>query len=144
MSRAFFTALFLIAVLWPSRALSTFDGLPLNGTAEAIALGVLVPALWIVSPRFLDVAWVRSAVLLLLIVKIADAALLTQEGLCARFYTTALCTEVLTIPIEEPRGLLRSWDVRAAWRSENPRCTAIVDRPARVAAGVPGLVLEHH
>jgi len=130
MSRAFFTALFLIAVLWPSRALSTFDGLPLNGTAEAIALGVLVPVLWIVTPRFLDVAWVRSAVLLLLVVKIVGAALLTQQGLCARFSTTApYRTEVLTIPIEEPHGFLRSWDVRAAWRSESPHCTAIVDQP---------------
>jgi hypothetical protein len=130
MRRVFFTALFLIAVLWPSRAFSMFDGLPLDGAAEAVGLGVLVPVLWIVSPRFFDAAWVRGAVLLLLVVKIAGAALLTQEGLCARFSTSApYRTQVLTIPIEEPHGVLRSWDVRAAWRSENPRCTAIVDRP---------------
>jgi hypothetical protein len=130
MSRGFFTAVFLIALLWPSRVLTIFDGLPLNGTAEAIALGLMVPVLWIVSPRFLDLAWVRIAVFLLLVVKVAGAAMLTQQGLCARFSTTApYRTQVLTIPIEEPRGFLRSWDVRAAWQSESPRCTAIVDRP---------------
>jgi len=138
MSRAFFTALFLIAVLWPSRALTIFDGLPLTGTAEAIALGVFVPVLLIVSPRFLDLGWVRSGVLLLLVVKIAGTALLTQQGLCARFSTTApYRTQVLTIPIEEPRGFLRSWDVRAGWRSDTPRCTAIVDRPYESLGAFP-------
>jgi hypothetical protein len=40
------TALLAIAVLWPSRALSAFDGMPLSGTAEAVIVGVARPASW--------------------------------------------------------------------------------------------------
>ena len=46
-------------------------------------------------------------------------------------------TEVLTIPIDEPRGVLRSWDLRADWRADAPACTAIVDRPYPEASAFP-------
>src|SRR4029077_4933064 len=46
-------------------------------------------------------------------------------------------TEVLTIPIDEPNGVLRSWDVRAGWRAASPSCTAVIDRPYTVASAFP-------
>ena len=33
------------SVLWPSRVLSPLDGVPLNGRAEAVLLGLALPAL---------------------------------------------------------------------------------------------------
>lgn len=128
----------IAAALWPSRALGPLDGLPLNGTAEAIVLGVCVPILWVMHRRFLDARWARVAVVALLGIKVAGSLLLTQEGLCARFSTAApFRTEVLTIPIEEPNGVLRSWDVRADWRAGDPACTAVIDRPYATLSAFP-------
>lgn len=138
MTCGLWTALLAIAVLWPCRALAMFDGLPLDKPGEAIALGVALPLCWILRRQFLDGRCVRIAVLALLAVKIAGAALLTQQGLCARFSTEApFHANVLTIPIEEPSGALRSWDVRADWRSDSPACTAIVDRPYASVSAFP-------
>ncbi len=128
----------MAAVLWPSHVLSLVDGAPLDGRAEALALGLAVPVLCWLHRRVLERRLARVAIVALLAVKIAGAALLTQQGLCARFSTTApYSTNVLTMPIEEPRGLLRSWDVRAGWRADDPACTAIVDRPYADAASFP-------
>jgi hypothetical protein len=130
LTRALWSAALAVAVLWPGRALSMLDGVPLDGVAEAIAFGVAVPLLWVLHRRYLDASSVRIAIASLLVIKVAGSLLLTQEGLCARFSTAApYRTEVQTIPIDEPRGLLRSWDLRADWRAETPSCTAIVDRP---------------
>ncbi len=104
------------------------DGLPLNGRAEALLLGLVVPALLWFAPRILQRNVIRVAIVALLALKIAGLAL-TPQGLCARFSTTApFVGETHTIPIDEPQGWLRSWDVRANWRDTNPTCTAIVDR----------------
>src|SRR5207249_9285871 len=45
--------------------------------------------------------------------------------------------DVLTIPVDEPRGMLRSWDVRADGRADAPSCTAILDRPYATADAFP-------
>ncbi len=119
----------LVALAWPSRALGLLDGLPLNGRAEALLLGLVVPALLWFAPRILQRNVIRVAIAALLALKIAGLAL-TPQGLCARFSTAApFVGETHTIPIDEPQGWLRSWDVRANWRDTNPNCTAIVDRP---------------
>jgi hypothetical protein len=137
-TRALWSAALVVAMLWPGRALSMLDGLPLDRVGEAIVLGVAVPLLWVLHRRFLDEARVRVAIALLLALKLAGSILLTQEGLCARFSTAApYRTEVQTIPIVEPRGVLRSWDVRADWRAEAPQCTAIVDRPYFASPSFP-------
>ncbi len=126
-----------IALLWPGRVLGTFDGAPLSGAAEAIVIGLVVPALWWFDRRFLATWPARAAVVALLALKISGL-LLTPQGLCARFTTAAPFTgEIATIGIDEPRGILRSWDVRADWRADSPACTAIVDRPYRAAAEFP-------
>ena len=130
MTRALWTVGLAIALLWPGRTLHLFDGLPLDGRAEATMIGVAVPLLWLLAPGFLDGRWVRGAILLLLVLKIAGSLALTQQGLCGRFSTAApFHNRVLTMPIDEPRGVLRSWDVRADWRADAPACTAIIDRP---------------
>jgi hypothetical protein len=117
------------AVLWPSHTLSALHGAPLDTRAGALVLGLAIPVLLWIQRRYLDYTLVRVAVIALAVVKLADVTLLTQQGLCAKSTTGApFSTTVLTIPIDEPAGILRSWDVRADWRSETPACTAIVDR----------------
>ena len=136
------SALTVIAVLWPARALGAIDGLPLNGGFEALLVGLVLPTLWWFDRDVLQRRWFHAIVVALLVVKSAGL-LLTPQGLCARFFTTApLIGETHTIPIEEPGGWLRSWDVRADWRAETPRCTAIVDRPYRSAAEFPAWFLN--
>lgn len=127
-----------VAVLWPSHALSMFDGVPLDGRAEAVLVGVAVPVLLWLRGKFLDGRFARVAIVVLLVIKAADATLLTQQGLCAKFSTPApYAANVLTIPVDEPAGALRSWDARADWRAAAPVCTAIVDRPYLDASSFP-------
>ncbi len=110
--------------------LSPLDGIPLNGAFEAVLLGVALPALVWLNPVGLRQPLVRLAIVSLLVLKAVALAAVPQQGLCARFTTTAPFGGVIsTIDIDEPAGLLRSWDVRADWRSASPRCTAIFDRP---------------
>ena len=138
MKRALWSLALAVALLWPARQLHLFDGLPLDGIAEATVFGVAVPLLWLLAPGFLDAPWVRAGIVLLLVMKITGSLVLTQEGLCARFSTVApFHNRVLTIPIDEPRGVLRSWDVRADWHADAPACTAIVDRPYATWAAFP-------
>jgi hypothetical protein len=130
----------MTALLWPSHVLSPLDGMPLDGPVEAIVIGLAVPVLVWLHGRFLTKRAVRLLVVALLLIKIADNTLLTQQGLCAG--VSALppgpySTEVLTIPIDEPNGVLRSWDVRADMHAETPACTAIVDRPYLNASAFP-------
>ena len=128
-STALWTLALAAAVLWPGHALSPLDGLPLNGRGEAMLIGVLLPALWWMDSEFLARASARALIAALLIVKAASAMLLPQHGLCARFSTTApLSGAVMTIRVDEPAGVLRSWDVRSDSRAASPRCTAVLDR----------------
>ena len=137
-TRAVWAGVLGVALLWPSHALSMFDGLPLDGRAEAVLIGVAVPVLWWLRGKFLDGLFARTAVVALLVIRIAGTMLLAQQGLCARFSTSApYNTNVLTIPIDEPRGILRSWDARADWRADMPACTAVVDRPYADASAFP-------
>ncbi|MCU1386373.1 MAG: hypothetical protein JWL71_5070, partial [Acidobacteria bacterium] len=131
------TVLLAIGLLWPAHTRSAFDGVPLDGRLEAVAIGLLVPALWWLDRSFLLKRSAQILIAALIAVKIAGA-LLPQEGLCARFTMVApVSGEIQTIPFDEPRGVLRSWDVRADWRGEAPRCTAIVDRPYAAASAFP-------
>ena len=129
-SRAIWIVALAVGVLWPSRVLSPLDGIPLSGAFEAVLLGVALPALVWLNPVGLRQPLVRIAIVSLLVLKAVALAAVPQQGLCARFTTTAPFGGVIsTIDINEPAGLLRSWDVRADWRSASPRCTAIFDRP---------------
>ncbi len=140
------SAALAVGLLWPARTFSAFDGVPLDGRVEAIAVGVLVPALWWLDRSILRRPAARALIVALLAIKLAGSVLV-QEGLCAKFSTTApLQGVILTMPIDEPRGVLRSWDVRADWRADEPVCTAILDRPYRSAAEFPAWfvnILDH-
>jgi hypothetical protein len=137
-NRAFWPAALAVALLWPGRVLHAFDGVPLDAVAKATAIGVAFPLLWLLAPRFLNVRWVRLAIVALLLLKATGSLLLTQQGLCARFSTAApFHNRILTIPIDEPSGVLRSWDVRADWRAQSPSCTAIIDRPFETWTAFP-------
>jgi hypothetical protein len=139
---AAWTALLAVAVLWPSHVLSSFDGIPLRGRAEALAIGLVLPALWAIDRRFLARRFARAAILALIAARLA-AAMLPQQGLCARFSTTApLRGTVSTIAVDEPAGILRSWDVRTDWRAATPVCTAIFDRAYRTRLEFPAWVLN--
>jgi hypothetical protein len=125
------------ALLWPARTLSLFDGVPLEGRAEAVVVGVAVPALLWLDRGFLRRRTARALIAALVAARVGGSWLV-QEGLCARFSTAApFRGTVLTMPIDEPRGVLRSWDVRADWRADAPACTAILDRPYRSDAEFP-------
>lgn len=118
----------MVAMAWPARVLGPLDGWPLNGREEALLIGLVVPALLWFDRRPFTHVLLRIAVIALLSAKLATYAVAPQ-GLCARFSTTApFIGETHTIPIVEPEGWLRSWDVRADWRDATPACTAILDR----------------
>ena len=101
--RALWPMVLGVALVWPGRVLHAFDGLPLDCVSKAVVLGVTFPMLWLLAPGFLNARWTRLAIVLLLAVKVGGSVLLTQQGLCARFSTTApVHTRILTIPIDEP------------------------------------------
>jgi hypothetical protein len=136
----FWAGVLMAGLWWPSHALSPLDGMPLDGPVEAIVIGIAVPVLIWLHRGFLAKPAVRLMVATLLLIKIADSSLFTQQGLCANFSALpagSFSTQVLTIPIEEPKGALRSWDVRADMHAKAPTCTAIVDRPYVEASAFP-------
>lgn len=145
-ARAFWAVVLAVAALWPSRSLTWFSGAPLDGRAEAVLVGLLLPALCCLHGRFLDRRAVQMAILALFVTRAGESIVMTQHGLCGRFATPAAPAPyratVLTIPIDEPRGVLRSWDIRAGWRDAEPSCTAIVDRPYNSASAFPAWFLN--
>ena len=135
---ALWTALLALAVLWPAHTLSAFDGVPLSGAPEAVVIGVIFPALWWLHRSFLRQRAAHVLIVALLLVRVVDWTALPQHGLCLSASTAApFDGTITTIPIEEPTGALRSWDVRADWRAASPRCTAIVDRAYTATAEFP-------
>jgi hypothetical protein len=121
MTSAFWAALALVAALLPARLAGPLDGVPLDTTLEAIALGVVGVALVLFDPRLLRRWSFRGLVLALFIWKAATGALLTQDGWCLRFTTPQ--------PVFLDMGRVpHAWDIRADWRSPEPTCSAIVTR----------------
>ncbi len=128
-----------IAVLWPSRIIGPLDGAPLDGAVEAIGIGLVLPSLWWLARRRAPSATVKAAIVLLIVWKSATAVVAQQQGLCARTTMTGpLSGTAMTMRVDEPRGFLRSWDVRADLWAEEPGCTAILTRPVRTAQDFPG------
>jgi hypothetical protein len=110
------------ALLWPARMAGPLDGLPLDGIAEAVLIGVAFPALLWFHPRFLNHRLSRGAIVLLIAWKAFAAYAVVPDGWCVRF--------------EAGRPLVRdaqsnvphSWDVRADWLSPQPACSAVMTR----------------
>jgi hypothetical protein len=135
---AAWTALAAMAVLWPSRFIGPLDGAPLDGRAEAIVIGLVLPSLWWLSRDRFRSRWSHVLIVTLLAWKAGTGLVAQQQGLCLQSSANApLSGTAMTMRIDEPRGWLRSWDVRADIWSDEPRCTAIVTRSLRDTADFP-------
>ena len=110
------------ALLWPAHVSGAFDGVPLDGTAEAILVGVVMPALLWLHPRFLATRFARACVIALLGWKAFTAVAFVQDGWCVRFTPSAEY-------VKDGTGAPHSWDVRADWRAADPSCSAIMTGP---------------
>lgn len=111
----------IAVLLWPGHLSGPLDGMPLDGVAEAILLGLVPPFLWWLSPGYLRHRFVRGLIIALLVAK-AGSSFLVRDGWCVQFDTPK--------PIFfDATERLHSWDVRADWRSASPQCSAIMTRP---------------
>lgn len=130
MTVALWTVLAATALLWPSRLTGPLDGAPLDQASEAIIIGVVIPALWWLRRDGVTQRRTQIAVVILLGWKLVTGLVVAQQGLCVSMSAGRPLDGINQgIPIVEPEGVLRSWDVRAGWRAASPRCTAIVTRP---------------
>jgi len=135
---ALWFVLLLIGAWWPSRIVGPLDGAPLDRAAEAILLGLLLPWLFWLGRDVSRMRAFRIVVVALIAWKAATFVAVTQQGLCAQVRAPQpLSGEAFTIRIDEPRGFLRSWDLRADLWADEPRCTVILTRPLETALEFP-------
>ena len=135
---ALWFVLLVAGAWWPSRFVGPLDGAPLDRPAEAILLGLLLPWLFWLGRDASRSSAVRIAILVLIGWKAATFAAATQQGLCARVQAPQPLSGVaFAMRIDEPRGFLRSWDLRADLWADEPRCTAILTRPMHSAIEFP-------
>src|SRR5262245_4808518 len=109
------------ALAWPDRVAGPLDGVPLDRTIEAIAIGLVVPVLWCWHPRFLRSRRARALIVALLAWNVLAFAAFKREGWCVRF-------EPARAYVKDQTGAPHAWDVRADWRSDDPACSAIATR----------------
>lgn len=118
-ARGFIWSLLALAVLWwPTRIPGLFDGAPLDGGAEAVVLGLLVPALCWFHGGFLRGRLGPALIVTLALLRVLDAQM-TTGGWCVRFEPTRPL-------VRDATGRPHSWDVRADWRAPDPRCSAVM------------------
>jgi hypothetical protein len=110
------------ALLWPDHLRGRFDGVPLDGTSEAILVAAIFPILWILHGRFLRTRIARTCIVLLVLCRIATSLLLPQDGWCLQWQPTRPFAK-------DASGAPHAWDLRADWRADRPACSAIVTRP---------------
>jgi hypothetical protein len=110
-----------IALLWPDRLSGPLDGIPLDRWPEAVAIGVLFPALCVFHPRFLATRLARASIGALLVWRVCAALLFVQDGWCLRF-------EPSRPYVKDATGAPHAWDLRADWRAPDPLCSAIMTR----------------
>lgn len=107
----------LAALWWPARLSGILDGAPFDSAADAVVLGLLLPVLLWAAPSTLRDRRAQVLVVALLAWKIISPVALVQDGLCV----------AVTAPGHA--GTLKNWDVRTDWYADDPRCSAIADRP---------------
>jgi len=113
----------MAALLWPGRVDGALGGVPLDLPVEAVLIGLVAPVLWWLHPGFLQHRVARALVVALLAAKLGSMSL-AQDGWCVQFDTARPL-------VAGAAGRVHSWDVRADWRSDAPRCSAIMTRPFR-------------
>ena len=111
-------ALTLGVLFWPAKIPGLFDGAPLDGAAEAVIAGLVVPVLCWFHHQFFRSRAARLLVVALVLVRIADAQM-AQGGWCVRFDTPEQI-------VRDGTGRPHSWDVRADWRAPDPACSAVM------------------
>jgi len=110
----------LVALLWPDHLSGPLDGIPFDGVAEAILLGLVVPILWWLYPGYLRHRVVRALIVALLLARIGSS-FLARDGWCVQFETPKPL-------VAEQAGRIHTWDVRADWRAPAPQCSAVMTR----------------
>ncbi|PYQ97897.1 MAG: hypothetical protein DMF96_12795 [Acidobacteria bacterium] len=119
-----------VAILWPDRISGPFDGVPLDGLAEAALIGLVFPALWWFHPRFLRTTRAHACILVLVAWKICSTLLFVQDGWCVTFEPAR--------PFAKDAGRApHAWDLRADWRAPDPACSAIMTRSYRELSEFP-------
>ena len=119
MRTALWAGALAVAVLWPARLAGPLDGAPLDAPLEAVLIGLVLPALVSSRARVLRNTTFQLVVVVLLLWKAGTAFALQQDGWCLRFTSPApLFVNQERVP--------HSWDARADWRSEVPRCSAVM------------------
>lgn len=143
MRTAVWTVVLAAGLLWPSRTIGPLDGAPLDGTAEAILIGLVVPTLWWLCRAAITQPTTQVLMAVLLAWKLLLVPIAAQQGLCVSMAAGRPLEGINQgIPIVEPAGALRSWDVRANWRDVSPRCTAIAARPFETRRAFPAWFLN--
>ena len=112
------SALTLLALLWPAKIPGLFDGAPLDGALEAILVGLVVPILCWFHGAFFRTRLAKILIVAVALLRIADAQF-TQGGWCVRF-------DPQRTIVRDQTGKPHSWDVRADWRSPDPECSAVM------------------
>lgn len=111
----------LAALWWPGRLAGVFDGAPLDTALDAVFLGLLAPILLWLLPAARRDRRVQLVAIALLAWK-ALSSTMAQDGLCVRVLPTRAGADGAV-------SALKNWDVRTDWRSAEPVCSAIADRP---------------
>lgn len=107
-----------LAALWyPGQLSGIFDGAPFDTAPDAIVLGLLFPVLFWLAQHVTRDRRFRALALVLLGWKVLCAFTLAQDGMCVRVVTP------------QSEVAVKNWDVRTDWRSDNPACSAVADRP---------------
>src|SRR5258708_9626505 len=131
--RMLWSAAAVVALLWPAHTVGPLDGIPFDTRAEALLLGLALPAIWWFDRSVFDRTAPRVVVVALLALKIGSTALLTQSGLCTEFRAERpIAGAVEAIEFDAPVSALPSWDVRAP-----ARCSAITARAYRSRGEFP-------
>lgn len=120
----------LVALLWPSRLSGVLDGAPLDTPAEALLFGLVVPALLWLHPAFLRRVTVRATIVAILLIKVVSAVSTQYHGWCLTF-------DPPRPMVRDSTGRPHSWDLRADWLSDDPRCSAIMTRSYRDSLELP-------
>lgn len=111
----------LLVLLWPAKITGPFDGAPLDGGIEAVAVGFIVPILCWFYGGFFRTTLPKVLIVAIALLRIADAQF-TPGGLCVRFDPQRQI-------VRDQTGKPHSWDVRADWRSPDPQCSAVLTEP---------------
>jgi len=120
----------LVALLWPSHLSGWFDGAPLDSLAEALLVGLIAPTLLWLHPSFLRKTAVRATIAAILLVKLAAAFALQQDGWCITF-------DPPRPMVRDSTGKPHSWDIRADWLADDPACSAIMTNSYRDSSEMP-------